>query len=174
MADRKVKPRVATEEIRRLLGEEPISPASERADTDKAYLSEWMGRAEEAILKHLELHEIQQAEQQKWYSSEIAKLRKIVNDQSRTAKFLRVLVGKKKLEPRPEKCPRCSCVKFYKKGFINLRISTLLNIKANDMNGKIPVQKFVCVNCGYVTHLEGPSALYYWVTASVNSGNGAL
>ena len=54
MADRKVKPRVATEEIRRLLGEEPISPASERADTDKAYLSEWMGRAEEAILKHLE------------------------------------------------------------------------------------------------------------------------
>ncbi|MEJ2746277.1 MAG: hypothetical protein P8123_11440, partial [bacterium] len=68
--------------------------------------------------------------------------------------------------PVPEQCPACGCIRFYKNGMGKASLERLLKTQPNAGNQIVPVQKFICVNCGCSTHLEGPPALFHWVAES--------
>jgi len=88
-------------------------------------------------------------------------------NEEKIAAELRKIIKNGRQEPRPKRCSSCKCEKFYKKGFMYVQLGTLLGMGRNSFKRNIPVQKYACVNCGYVTHLEGKEALYHWVTGRI-------
>jgi predicted nucleic-acid-binding Zn-ribbon protein len=92
------------------------------------------------------------------------KLQEKVERQEKTIGAMRESLRTSEEGPVPEKCPVCGCTRFYRNGLVMMELERLLGVRLNGANRKIPVQKFICVNCGKGTHLEGPAALYHWVT----------
>ena len=155
--------------IRAFRGESVTAVASEIGVTRNS-VARWIHKAKEAMRKCLELNGENRNGQKQCLpdeSWELQKLKKVVREQRKETKRLRASAGKRSEEPRPGKCPRCECERFYKKGFVKVRLRTLLKTWRNGPHDKVPVQMFVCVNCGYATHLEGPGALYHWVVGQV-------
>ncbi|MDD5556216.1 MAG: hypothetical protein PHN82_03085 [bacterium] len=90
-------------------------------------------------------------------------LRAIIAEQRRTIRRLEAALKKQPGEPVPARCARCGCEKLYKNGMTSIHLKRILNIDRNGFEYRIPVQKFVCVNCGAGAHLKGPPALYHWI-----------
>jgi hypothetical protein len=79
--------------------------------------------------------------------------------------------------PLPSRCVNCGCTRFYKNGFFKIGIANLLGECFHNSERKVPVQKFVCVNCDKSARLEGPAALFHWAVSNSglemgNSGRG--
>ncbi|MDP8248269.1 MAG: helix-turn-helix domain-containing protein [Candidatus Tritonobacter lacicola] len=165
MAYRKIKADTKMEVVIRVLRGESMTAVASEIGTTRNSIARWLHKAEETMRKCLELNGANQNGQKQGRpdeSLELQKLRKVIRKQWKEIKRLRTLAEKCREGPRPAKCPKCGCVRFYKKGLIQLQLGTLLKIRRNGLQDKIPVQLFACVNCGHATHLEGPSSLYHW------------
>lgn len=90
----------------------------------------------------------------------IAQQQKIIKTM---CKYLRMSIE----GPIPSQCAKCGCSRFYKNGFFMMDVAHLLGKSLHGRGRKIPVQKFVCVNCTKSTRLDVPAALFHWAAGNV-------
>ena len=170
MSYRRIRANTKMDAVIRVLRGESVTEVAIEIGTDRSSIARWIRKAEEAISKCLECNGNNQNEHRQVRpeeTAELLKLKKTVKEQRKQIKRLRALVEERREGPHPTKCTKCGCERFYKKGFIQLQLRTLLKMQRNCLQDKIPVQKFACVNCGHATHLKGPVALYHWVISKV-------
>jgi hypothetical protein len=92
--------------------------------------------------------------------------RKHISERKRLLPAVKASQGKRMSEPVPGRCSRCGCEKWYRNGIAWIELEYLLKHRCNDGGLRIPVQKFRCAHCGRGTHLQGPQALYRWVSTA--------
>jgi len=167
MSYRKIGGDTKMEAVIRVLRGERLTAVADEMRINRNSLSSWLCRFNEVMKKSFKSRKRRGAGQQGELLGELKMMKDLVARQQDTIERLRDSTERGQEGPRPEKCVKCGCERFYRKGFIQLQLGTLLNMQRNGLQDKIPVQKFVCVNCGHATHLKGPVALYHWVISKV-------
>ena len=172
MAFRRIDVETKVEAVRRVLRGEHVTSVAEAMSIDRNSLAIWVRRVVDSMRSSFQR---KRDDRRRAVTHGEAKFRKLQDKLGRQGKAIDTLkesLRKSEEGPIPEKCPACGCARFYRNGLIIMELEHLLGTRLNGANRKIPVQKFICVNCGKGTHLEGPAALYHWVMGGGGQGAG--
>lgn len=172
MAFRRIAVETKVEAVRRVLRGEHVTTVASELSIDRNSLAIWVRRALDLMRLSLQRKKVERKMVAAPGETKFRKLKEKIERQEKTIETMRESLRTSEEGPTPEKCPACGCVRFYKNGLIMMDLERLLGVKLNGANRKIPVQKFICVNCGKGMHLEGPAALYHWVTGGDGRGRG--
>lgn len=173
MAFRRIAVETKVEAVRRVLRGEHVTTVSAEMSIDRNSLAIWVRRVLDSMRSSVDRKKVERKKVVVRSEARFRKLKDRVERQDKTIDTMRESLRALEEGPVPEKCPACGCARFYKNGLIMMDLERLLGTKLNGSNRKIPVQKFICVNCGKGTHLEGPAALYHWVTGGDEREHGA-
>lgn len=171
MAYRKIEVGTKNDAVIRVLRGERLTDVAREMGVNRNSVSLWIHRAMQAIKRDLKSNRKPLSRKRNKQAEKLQKLKDLVHKKEMTIKRLQASLKTSQGEPRPSRCSRCGCERFYKNGLVRLQLENLLKIMRNGTARKIPVQKFVCVNCGHATHLEGPTALYYWAVSSAKGNS---
>ena len=176
MSYRKIAVDKKAEAVKRVLRGEMTTAVAADLGIDRNSLSLWVRRALDALRSNLERKKREKKHAREWSTSNnvalVSRLREKITRQERAIAEMHDSLRLSVEAPVPERCPACGCVRFYKNGMGKVYLERLLGKRLNGANQIIPVQKFVCVNCGGSTHLDGPPALFHWVTESYKQVEG--
>ena len=167
MSYRKIGGDTKMEAVIRVLRGERLTAVADEMGINRNSLSSWLCRFNGVMKKSFKARKRRGAGQQGELLDELKIMKDLVARQQNTIERLRDSTERGREGPRPERCMKCGCERFYRNGFVKLQLGNLLKLRRNGFIDKVPVQMFSCVNCGYNTHLEGPVALYDWV---INNG----
>jgi transposase-like protein len=170
MAYRKIAMDKKAEAVKRVFRGEMVTAVAEDMGIDRNSLSSWVRRALNAIHSNLERKKREKKPgRERTRSGSVAQLTKLKEKIARQEKKIAEMRDSLRSSveaPVPERCRACGCMRFYKGGIGRMHLERLLGKKISGANQIIPVQKFTCANCGSSTHLDGPPALFHWVTES--------
>jgi len=172
MPYRKIRVEAKVEAITRVFRGERVTAVAAAMGIDRNSLAMWVWRAHNSIRSNLERKRAGRNGRVVNGAAQLNKLREKIARQEKSIKTMRDYLRVSMEGPVPARCVKCGCTRFYKNGFFTMGMEHLLGVRLNRANRKIPVQKFICVNCGIGTHLEGATALYHWVTGSNRSKRG--
>jgi hypothetical protein len=174
MSYRKIAVDKKAEAVKRVLRGEMATAVAADLGIDRNSLAIWVRRATEAISLNLGRKKRERKPAREGTKScsaaQLARLKEKIARQEKKIAEMRDSLRSSVEAPMPERCPACGCLRFYRNGIGKVYMERLLGKKSSGANQAIPVQKFICVNCGGSTHLEGPPALFHWVTESYRKG----
>ncbi len=169
MTYRKIDLAAKVKAVRRVLGGERMNAVANAMGINRNSLALWVWRVHRSMRLSLERKNSggngNNGNNMVTVAMQLNKLKEKMARREKTINAMRNRLRMFKEGPAPTYCVKCGCTRFYKNGFCMVGMEHLIGVKRGKENGKIPVQKFTCVNCGNGAHLDGPVALYHWVTA---------
>ncbi|MEJ2746194.1 MAG: hypothetical protein P8123_11005 [bacterium] len=172
MAFRRIAVETKVEAVKRVLRGEHVTSVADALSIDRNSLAIWVRRVLDSMRSSFQRKKVERKRVVVRSEAKFRKLQEKIERQGKTIDAMRNSLRVSEEGPTPEKCPACGCARFYKNGLIMMELERLLGVRLNGANRKIPVQKFICVNCGKGTHLDGPAALYHWVTGGGERSKG--
>jgi transposase len=165
MTYRKIKVEDKIQAVKRVFWGEGVSSVAADMGVGRNSLAVWVRKADTAMRSILGR---KQAGKRRATSdgAQLKRLRAKIARQEKTIKTVCHYLKMSLEGPVPSRCLKCGCARFYKNGFFMIGIAHLLGECFYGGGRKIPVQKFVCVNCGKSTRLRGSAALFHWATSN--------
>ncbi len=166
MTYRKIRVEDKIEAVKRVLWGESVSSVATAMGVGRNSLAVWVRNADAAMRSILGR---KQAEKRRATSGG-AQLKRLKAKIAQQDKIIKTVCNYLKMSiegPAPSRCSKCGCSRFYKNGFFMMDIAHLLGKSFYSRERKIPVQKFVCVNCEKSARLDGPAALFHWAAGNV-------
>jgi len=172
MPYRKIMAEAKVEALTRVFRGERVTAVADAMGIDRNSLAMWVWRARSSMRSDLERKRAGRDGRVVHGAAQLNKLREKVARREKTIQTMRDHLRASLEGPVPARCAKCGRARFYRNGFCMMSMEDLLGVRLNSANRRIPVQKFTCVSCGAGAHLEGPAALYHWVTGSQGSQMG--
>jgi len=172
MPYRNIKIGAKVKAVKRVFTGERMNAVADAMGIDRNSLAMWVRRVYRSVRSSLERKNAGRNGNVVTCAAQLNKLRRKIARREQTINAMRGCLRVSQDGPVPERCVKCGCTRFYRNGFCMVGMEHFLGVRLNSKNGKIPVQKFTCVSCGNSAHLEGPAALYHWVTAHHGSKRG--
>ena len=172
MAFRRIDVETKVEAVKRVLRGEHVTSVADAMSIDRNSLAMWVRKVLDSMRSSFQRKKEARKKIVMHGEAKFRRLQEKLDRQEKTIGALRESLRRSEEGPVPEKCPTCGCAKFYRNGLIMMDLEHLLGARLNGANRKIPVQKFICVNCGKSAHLEGPAALYHWVMGGDGQSTG--
>jgi hypothetical protein len=162
---RKIRVEDKVAAVKRVLWGESVSSVATAMGVCRNSLAVWVRNADSAMRSTLGARKQTGRRKARGDNVRLRKLKAKIAQQEQTIKavchYLKISIE----GPVPSPCARCGCARYYKNGFFMIDIAHLLGKSLHGKERKIPVQKFVCVNCEKSTRLDGPAALFHWATS---------
>jgi len=172
MPYRKIMVEAKVEAVTRVFRGERVTAVADAMGIDRNSLAMWVWRAHSSMRSSIERKKAGRNGRVVSGAAQLKKLREKIARREKTIQTMRDYLRVSLEGPVPARCAKCGCARFYRNGFCMMSMEHLLGVRLNSANRRIPVQKFTCVSCGAGARLEGPAALYHWVTASKGSKRG--
>jgi hypothetical protein len=172
MPYRKIRVEAKVEAVTRVFRGERVTAVADAMGISRNSLAMWVWRAHTSMRSSIERKNAGRDGRVVNGAAQLKKLREKIARREKTIQTMRGYLRVFQEGPVPARCAKCGCARFYRNGLYMMRMEHLLGVRINGANGKIPVQKFTCVSCGSGARLEGPAALYHWVTGSHRSESG--
>lgn len=166
MTYRKIKLEDKIEAVKRVLWGESVSSVAAAMGVGRNSLAVWVRNADTAMRSILGGRKQGGKRSAMSDGAQLKRLKAKITRQEKAIKKICNYLKTAIEGPLPSRCARCGCSRFYKNGFFMLDIAHLLGRSFHGRGRKIPVQKFVCVNCEKSTRLEAPAALFHWATSN--------
>lgn len=156
--------------VKRVLRGEMATAVAADLGIDRNSLALWVRRVFDAISSNLGRRKRKKKRMRDKTKlrnvAQLNRLRRKIAKQEKTIAELRDSLKSSVKAPVPKRCPACGRKKFHKYGMLKISLARLFGKKLGDAKLVAQVQKFVCANCGYSTHLKGPLALFHWAMKS--------
>ena len=172
MPYRKIRVEAKVEAVTRVFRGERVTAVSDAMGINRNSLAMWVWRAHNSMRSGMERKNAGRDGRVVNGAAQLNRLREKIARQEKTIQTVRDYLRVALEGPVPSRCVKCGCARFYRNGFCMMSMEHLLGVSLNSANRRIPVQKFTCVSCGSGARLEGPAALYHWVTGSHRSKRG--
>lgn len=163
MTYRKIRTEDKIEAVKRVLWGESVSSVATAMGVGRNSLAVWVRNADAAMRSILGR---KQAGVRRTRSdgARLKRLRAKIAQQEKTIKTVCHYLKMSVEGPVPSRCVKCGCARFYKNGFFMMEIAHLIRESFHGGAHKVPVQKFVCVNCEKSARLGGAAALFHWAS----------